>query len=105
MKKKNVFKTRGKVWLYDGGENRGCWHFVSMPKDLSAELKARFATERRGFGSLKVSATVGKTSWRTSIFPENKEGAFILPLKADVRAKEKISAGDSISFSVEIGGA
>jgi hypothetical protein len=100
---KNLFKTRGKVWLYDGGASRGCWHFVSLPKKLSAELKARYAIRRRGFGSLKVLATVGKTSWTTSIFPESKEGAFILPLKADVREKEKINEGDAISFSIEIG--
>lgn len=105
MNKKQVFKTSGKVWLYDGGESRGCWHFVSLPKKLSAELKARFATERRGFGSLKVLATVGKTGWRTSIFPESKDGAFILPLKSDVRKKENIKNGDKVSFSVEIGGA
>ena len=36
------------------------------------------------------------------IFPDKKAGAYLLPLKAHVRKKERIVAGNTISFSIEI---
>lgn len=96
---KNKYKARAKVWLYPG---QTPWHFVTLPKKLSADIKARFKMVKKGWGSLPVTATVGKTSWETSIFPDRKAGAYLLPLKVDVRKKEDIKAGDTRDFSVEI---
>lgn len=90
---------RAKVWLYTGMAG---WHFVTFPQNQSANIKTRFGSMKRGWGSLPVVATVGKTSWKTSIFPDKKAGAYLLPLKEDVRKKEKIAVGDTITFSVEI---
>ncbi|WP_353848675.1 DUF1905 domain-containing protein [Cellulomonas sp.] len=36
--------------------------------------------------------TIGTTTWRTSIFPGAE--TYVLPLKAAVRRKESIEAGD-----------
>jgi len=90
---------QGKVWLYPGMAG---WHFVTLPKKQSAEIKARFGLMKRGWGSLSIVITIGKTSWKTSIFPDKKAGAYLLPLKAEVRRKENITAGDTITFSVEV---
>ena len=78
------------------------WNFLSVPKKQSEEIKKMFGAMKRGWGSLPVVVTIGKTSWKTSIFPDKKAGGYLLPLKADVRKKEKISAGDKITFSLEI---
>jgi len=45
---------------------------------------------------------VGGTTWRTSIFPDSRSGAFILPIKADVRRRENIAAGDRVTVAVDI---
>jgi hypothetical protein len=45
---------------------------------------------------------IGKTLWSTSIFPDKKAGEYLLPLKAQVRKKEGLVAGDVVSFSFEI---
>lgn len=74
------------------------WHFLNVDKKQSATLKEKYGKKRRGFGSIPVHVTIGETSWQTSIFP-SKEGMYILPLKADVRRKEGIDAGDSTLFS------
>jgi hypothetical protein len=55
-----------------------------------------------GFGSVRVEAKIGSTTWRTSLFPDSKTGSFLLPLKARVRALENITAGDRVALSVEI---
>ena len=93
------YKTRAKVWLYPGA---GGWHFVTLPAKDSAAIKKAFGVAQRGWGSLPVIATVGKTSWKTSIFPDKKIGAYVLPLKADVRKKENIQLDRVIAFSVQI---
>jgi hypothetical protein len=95
-----VYKVKGKVWLYTSGAS--AWHFISVPKNISAEIKLRFAGQSKGFGSIPVHANVGETSWRTSIFPDSKKGLYILPLKASVREQEEFGDGDTITFTLEI---
>lgn len=97
--KRPAYKLRSKVWLYPGMAG---WHFVSVPKKQSKEIKQLFATNFRGFGSIPVKVTVGKTSWQTSIFPDKKSATYVLPLKAKVRKKENIKAGKTITYTIEI---
>lgn len=90
------FTFSGDVWIYSG---EGAWYFVTMPLDLADEIHARTTGIRRGFGSVRVRATVGKSSWSTSLFRESKSGSYILPLKKEIRTKEKIDDGDRISVT------
>lgn len=78
------------------------WHFIAVPKKESAEIKARFAPVRRGWGSVPVQVTIGATTWRTSIFPDSKIGSYILPLKKEVRKMEQIENGDTIKLVIKI---
>lgn len=93
------YKMRAKVWLYPGIAG---WHFVTLPKKQSDKIRKMFGAMKRGWGSLPVDVTIGNTNWQTSLFPDKKAGAYLLPLKSDVRKKEKISASDVIHFSIEI---
>jgi hypothetical protein len=74
-----------RVWLYPGMAG---WHFASIPKAESEDIQKKFADLKRGWGSFPVLATVGATTWKTSIFPDKKTGEYLLPIKADVRKKE-----------------
>jgi hypothetical protein len=78
------------------------WHFVTLPKKQSDTIKERFGIFKRGWGSVPVTVTVGKTMWQTSIFPDKKAGAYLLPLKSEIRKKESIRAGKSIALVIEI---
>lgn len=98
-----TYRLRGKVWLYEGGAAGG-WHFVTLPKGPAKEIRMLLGgATGRGWGSVRVAATIGGTTWQTSIFPDKKAGSFLLPLKAEVRKAESIDAGDSIDFVLEIG--
>ncbi len=55
----------------------------------------------RGFGSLKVTATIGDSTWRTSVFPSRNEG-WMLPVKAAVRKAEGIGEGDEVELVLEV---
>ena len=78
------------------------WHFISVPKKESAIIKELFGKSARGWGSLPVEVQIRKTLWKTSIFPDKKMGEYLLPLKADVRKREQIYAGDKIAFTITI---
>jgi hypothetical protein len=97
--KKKSYRLRSKVLLYPGMSG---WHFLIVPKKQSEEIKKNFGGSTRGWGSLPITATVGKTSWDSSIFPDRRAGAYLLPLKAAVRKKEDVFSGDEITFSLEI---
>jgi hypothetical protein len=96
---KSEYKIRSKIWLYPGMAG---WHFLSVPKRQTAEIKKAYVGKTKGWGSLPVEATIGKTSWKSSIFPESKSGTYLLPLKAAVRKKEDIFADDMVTFSIKI---
>lgn len=97
--KSNYYKIQTKVWLYSG---MAAWHFVTLPRKESNEIKEIFGGIKQGWGSLPVIVNIGKTTWQTSIFPDKKSGAYLLPLKAEVRKKEKIVDGDVITLSIEV---
>ena len=84
--------------LWNGAD--GNWHFITVPEDFVGEIKAHSLGIRRGFGSVKVEVTVNEVIWRTSIFPQ-KSGGYILPIKADVRRRANISAGDEVTVTIE----
>lgn len=96
----NTFKFKSEIWLYPG--DAGNWHFVSIPKKESETIKKNFDARTRGWGSLRVGATIGKTAWETSIFPDKKSGTYLLPVKAAIRKKEGLFAGDMIALKLEI---
>ncbi len=96
------FTFTEKCWLWQG---KGAWHFITVPKNHSEEIK--FFTDnhfgkRRGWGAVRVTANIGKSEWQTSIFPSASLEAYILPVKMDIRKKEKIAVGDSVEIRLKI---
>lgn len=100
MKNHPHYKFKAKIWLYQGG--KASWHFITLPKKQSEQIKFFERGLRHGWGSVPVAVTIGKTTWKTSIFPDKKSGSYLLPLKADVRRCEKTKAEDTITVSLEV---
>lgn len=93
------FTFKSKVWLWSG--SKVVWHFATVPSEISKHLKG-FSMPRKGFGSIPVEVTIGKTSWKTSIFPDSKKGTYILPLKKEVRKAEKIIVDDEVEITIKL---
>ena len=89
------------IWLWS--EGKGSWHFLTIPPDEAVEVRLESAASgtRRGFGSVRVEATIEGVAWRTSIFPQ-RSGGYILPIKADVRMRAGIAAGDEVTVSLTL---
>jgi hypothetical protein len=86
------------LWQYPGP---GGWHFVTLPGDVAEQIEAE-AGPRRGFGSVRVAATIGETTWNTSIFPDRESESFLLPVKRQVRAAEGVAEGDTVEVVLEL---
>lgn len=102
-----TFNIHCKLWTYvpKNKDDKGSWVFVTLPKKTSREVLEKVSHRpRRGFGAVKVVVTIGNTRWGTSMFPDTSQGAYILPIKKEVRKKENISDGDSINITLEIVG-
>jgi hypothetical protein len=84
------------LWQWTGGEG-GSWHFITVPEEHCGEIRASAFEARRGFGSVRVEASIHDVTWRTSVFPQ-KSGGYILPVKAEVRRKAAIAAGDEVTL-------
>ena len=86
------------VWV-SGGD--GAWHFLTLPREVGDGLKA-LRGPARFFGSMGVSAGIGDTVWKTSLFPDRRLGTFLLPIKADVRRRQGLRVGDSVRATIEV---
>lgn len=87
------------LWRYPG---KASWHFLTLPKDVSDEIKVVTSDNRNGFGSVRVKVTIKDTAWETSIFPDNKSGCFFLPVKKQVREKCDLESGDLIKIKIQL---
>lgn len=95
----------GRLWRWTGGSG-GTWHFLTIDGEAGEALSGTALMRRleglsRGFGSLKVVATIGETRFATSVFPQKGEG-WILPVKAAVRKAEGLAEGDEIAVTLEV---
>jgi hypothetical protein len=96
---KRHYKIRSKVIQYPGF---GGWHFLVVSRIEAAAIRKNFAALMRGWGSLPVMVALGKTKWKTSIFWDKKSDCFLLPLKSVVRKKEKVGAGETVTYGLEL---
>ena len=88
------------LWMWKG-EAAGRWYFLTVPEEQSDEIRAHAFGSPRGFGSVKVEARINDVAWRTSVFPLNS-GGYVLPVKAEVRRKADIGAGDEVTVILDL---
>jgi hypothetical protein len=91
------FEFDAELWLYPG---KGGWHFVTLPAHVAEQIKFVAALRARGWRSEAVKVRMGKTEWTTSIFPDKASGSFLLPVKAEVRRREQLAAGQIIRIAL-----
>jgi hypothetical protein len=97
-----------KIWLWTTDKAPASWHFVTIEGEAAEAIHALALMRRlesgrkRGWGAMKVRATIGDTDWDTSIFPAKDVGGWLLPVKAAVRKAEGIVVGDEVSVTVRL---
>ena len=77
------------------------FYFVAVPADECEVLRDVSKWVTYGWGMIPVRAQIGKTVWKTSLFP--KAGGYFVPVKASVRKAEDLGEGDEITVGLEVG--
>ena len=85
--------------LWTGAD--GSSAFMVLPDELTSEIRLHAFENPRGFRSARVECTVGRTCWRTSVFPR-RDGGYFLPVKVDVRRREALEIGDDVTVRLEL---
>jgi hypothetical protein len=91
---RRFFSFTAKIWKWPG---QAGWHFVHVPREYFEPVR-----EKYGKGMIKVVATIGKTTWDTSLFPLTKDRSLLVCIKAKVRKTEDLMAGDEITLRIKI---
>ena len=75
--------------------------FAPIPPKQAEEIRRLSKAVTYGWGMIPVEASLNGAVFRTSLYP--KDETYVLPLKAAVRKKTNITAGDSIAVEMTIG--
>lgn len=101
METKGVkYEFIAKPYLYSSSADMIGWTFVSLPKELSLEIRNNFKWQEEGWGRMKVTAQIGSTEWLTAIWFDTKQDTYLLPLKAAIRKKEKVTQDKDVNIII-----
>lgn len=87
----------GEMWFWKGPAP---WHFVTVAERECRQLQSAAAFVTYGWGMIPVTATIGESRWRTSLWP--KDGSYLVPVKAWVRKAEGLELGDVVTVRLAV---
>lgn len=93
------YEFAAEPWQYSAP---GGWYFISVPENVSKEIMENLKWQEEGWGRLKITAEIGSSQWKTSIWFDTKRNTYLLPLKADIRKKENIEIRKNIDVIIWI---
>lgn len=74
--------------------------FVALPREAVEALQAISAAASYGWGCITVTASVGESTWSTSLMPH--AGGYVLPLKAAIRRAQGIVIDDQVEVHLVV---
>ena len=87
----------GEIWFWRGPAP---WYFITVPDKESSALESASTLVTYGWGMIPVTAQIGATGWKTSLYP--KDGRYIVPVKANVRQAEGLDEGDVVTIRLTV---
>jgi hypothetical protein len=88
------------LWRWEA--RRELWTFVSLPAAVTDEVRELAGDLPRGFGAVRTHARVGTVQWSTSVFPQNPDGRYVLPIKKRVRDANDLELGDDVPVWLQL---
>lgn len=93
------YKFEGKMWKEDVP---GAWCFISLPKDISKEIRENLQWQEEGWGRMKASVKIDKVEWETAIWFDTKADTYLLPVKAKIRKEAHLKFNETITIFISI---
>jgi hypothetical protein len=92
------YSFSGKLWQHQAP--KGGWYFISLPVDMSREIRENFRNQEEGWGRLKASAEIDGVKWETAIWYDSKKTTYLLPIKSEIRKKLDFDSLLDIKISI-----
>jgi hypothetical protein len=89
----------GELWYWRGPAP---YHFVTVPDDGCAALKAISTDVSYGWGMIPVWVRIGDTDFETSLWPKDRRD--VVPIRDVVRTAERLELGDLVAVELGIRG-
>ncbi len=90
------FQFTNPLWHWRGPSP---FYFITVPADISADIKELSRDLTYGWGMIPVHARIGATNFTTSLF--EKDGGYVLPIKNVVRLGENLLEDDPVTVSMD----
>ena len=87
----------GVIWYWRGPAP---FHFVTVPDEGSAAIRATSAQVSYGWGVIPVTVRLAGATWTTSLFP--KSGRYLVPIKDAVRKATGAGLGDTVTLQISV---
>lgn len=87
MKGKIKYEFSASLWKHPAPNG---WYFISLPKEMSNEIRENLQWQEEGWGRLKATAEIGSSIWETAIWFDTKYKTYLLPVKTEIRKGEKL---------------
>jgi len=97
MDLKVQFEITGEMWPWRGPAP---YHFVTVPEEVSSELRALAPLISYGWGVIPVTVRIRDTEFSTSLFP--RDGCYAVPIKDAVRHAEDLTDGDEVDVELTV---
>jgi hypothetical protein len=76
------------------------FYWLALPGDACDYVRAEASGATYGWGAIPVRVRIGRTEWETSLLP--RDGGYVLPVKKDVRARERVAEGDKVTVAMSV---
>ncbi|MGQ0678740.1 MAG: DUF1905 domain-containing protein [Actinomycetota bacterium] len=86
-----IYSVTGELEIFEDAQSP--WRYLKVPEhfaDITAHLKVR--------GRVSITATLGGTTWETSLL-SGGDGSHFIAVNAGVRKAEDVGLGDWVSVS------
>ena len=97
MNDKIGYTFTASMWQHDGP---GGWYFISLPQNISKEIRSHFQWQEEGWGRMKAMACIGNIEWDTSIWFDTKSKTHLLPVRAEIRKKGQLELDQTVEVSI-----
>jgi hypothetical protein len=76
------------------------FYWLALPPDVCDDVRAEAPMASYGWGAIPVAVRIGATRWETSLLP--RDGGYVLPVKQDVRTRERFGDGDTVTVAMSV---
>jgi len=93
------YSCAAKIWKHNSPDG---WYFVSLPKNMSKEIRENLKWQEEGWGRMKTLAQIAELKWQTAIWFDTKLDTYVLPIKAEIRKKGNLKINQIIDMTIWI---